>query len=119
MREIKFRAWHKGYPGKGAFKGIEPLMIYDDAIGDVLQWKKQGQPLDIMQFTGIRDKSGVNIYEGDIVSGGSKSNTGVVVYSELQAGFYCVTKTESISLHGFCGDVIGNIYETPYFLDTP
>jgi uncharacterized phage protein (TIGR01671 family) len=63
-REIKFRAWHDG----GASYRYEPQMIYDESPGDCLVWKKQGQPLTaIMQYTGLKDRNGKEIYEGDVV----------------------------------------------------
>jgi len=67
-REIKFRAWHKGYSAKGKFTAIEPRMLYDDKIGDCLGYAAQGQPVELMQFTGLKDKNGVDEwYEDDIL----------------------------------------------------
>lgn len=61
MREIKFRAWFS--------HGNNKEMLYDRNSGDCLRWKNEGQAIEsIMQFTGLVDKNGKEIYEGDIVS---------------------------------------------------
>lgn len=60
MREIKFRAWFKN--------DVVEQMLYDKNPGDCLVWKNQGQDIEsIMQYTGLKDKNGKEIYEGDIV----------------------------------------------------
>lgn len=64
-REIKFRAWDKRYN-----KMLIPPAINNPEIEDN-EWV-------LMQFTGLKDKSGKEIYEGDILSGKNK-NDGVVV----------------------------------------
>jgi len=56
MREIRFRAWHIAAQS----------MLYDTDPGDCLRWKNEGQPLRVMQFTGLH-ANGKEVYEGDIL----------------------------------------------------
>ena len=72
MREIKFKVWHKGYKTminvrKLHFLGSR-IKINDD-IDFVLNMKgKENQNIELMQYTGIKDVNGKEIYEGDILS---------------------------------------------------
>lgn len=56
MREIKFRVWN----GHNMFNNVQVGAMY---LGDLIadpQW-------NLMQYTGLHDKNGREIYEGDIV----------------------------------------------------
>jgi hypothetical protein len=94
MREIKFRAWNN----------IKNKMEYD-----VYKEYK-----NLMQYTGLKDKNGKEIYEGDIVSNGDFS---FEVYQhdsgEWRAGQYCLWEYISEDGTENCWEVIDNIYENP------
>lgn len=76
MREIKFRAWHPPITQKGiGFMQIDPF-ITDGGINEQFEWGNKNN-IVFMQFTGLLDKNGKEIYEGDIVRLG-KLNVGVL-----------------------------------------
>ena len=114
-REIKFRAWDKGfgmmfYSSKANFTHMEgekksALCGNHKPLGSLYVFVEAKAP--IMQFTGLTDKNGKEIWEGDIVE------IGVDAYPVFyENGAVCVKKdiwfSDNESKH-FA--IIGNIYE--------
>ncbi|MED1936436.1 YopX family protein [Bacillus subtilis] len=124
MREIKFRAWHEKWN-----RLIYEIYLGDNEVkfpigntNDILDINEEYSNLIFQQYTGLKDKNGRDIYEGDIVIDGRK-NSAEVVFDD---GCFCVIgylgdlRTHPLRDSLFCGErfeVIGNIYEDPQLLE--
>jgi uncharacterized phage protein (TIGR01671 family) len=72
----------------------------------------------IMQFSGLKDKDGREIYEGDLVCFNDDNDTYAVSWSEkyLTLGYFSGTEcADTLSNNDTC-QLIGNIYENPELL---
>ncbi|HRP30484.1 MAG TPA: YopX family protein [Agriterribacter sp.] len=159
MRQIKFRCWNKSrkkmyYPADQYAPAFE--LAFSEGFWGVNAWSQGGEWLDkvahsedgdsLMQFTGLTDKNGKEIYEGDLVKANwlvelgitelDCTGIGIVEWDENNPCFYLhlikpyksgiqqdMTYEETdlpIFNDGYderySFEIIGNIYETPELL---
>ncbi len=122
----KFRAWNKTYKEMGVVKRIRfddegnvaTVLIRNRAFGS----NAYPKDLVLMQSTGLLDKSGKEIFEGDILK-----NNKYITSVFYEDGAYCVkfrrtpNTTVIMNVISFIKKyktrIVGNIYETPELLE--
>lgn len=115
MRDIKFRAWDKHNRTMEWVEAVE-WEAGSTAPRVKLRGRQASAPpnhySEIMQYTGLKDKNGVEIYEGDIVRLGTLPKDDIFEVEFDQGEFQAIGKVDAHSL-GFIRswEVIGNIYE--------
>lgn len=127
MREILFRGkrisdgeWVEGYLGVEV--GGAPVIEYcgtDEDVGDYVE-EQFVNPESIGEFTGLTDKNGVKIFEGDILH--AAQGNFVVRWSESICSFVAGEKERMRPCMNSgtmnCCEVIGNIFDNPELLES-
>jgi hypothetical protein len=112
LREIEFRQWSSGffhYWGSGPDSFTGPLSNHLDILSE--------------QYTGLRDKNGKKIFEGDVVIFRNTKTPALIVWNPLFASF-CLRRSGWVfnhffgeAVYPFDVEVIGNIHENPELLE--
>jgi len=121
MREIEFRG--KGtctsaFAGKWVFGSLVTRMGYvyiENGLGAYCEIL----PETVEQYTGLRDKNGTKIFEGDIVFANlGKDFIGKVIFEKTN---FKIRVSDSMTIDLGCSfsfiKIIGNIHDKPEFLD--
>lgn len=114
MREIKFRAWVKTDKQMSY-----PANLYDIIMGSsdfsIDPPEDEEKEVIVMQYTGLKDKNGVEIYEGDLMFDGEE--VGQILFQNGQFLYKDSTVYHELFEVADGCEVSGNIYENKELLN--
>jgi len=129
MREIKFRAWLKEDKKMENVKTMDftdktiRCLKKNEFINAYLLRRVSFDDVELLQYTGLKDKNGKEIYEGDILFFRDENMKYVVVWQD--AAF--IIKSIEIRKYSekmywiddveICCEIVGNIYENKNLLE--
>lgn len=125
MREIKFRAWIKEVD---EIREVEYINFWKKMISFPNKFCKEYylnadfDEIELMQYTGLKDKNNKEIYEGDIVKLRANHGIGVIKYYDEWGAFVVeYIKPRPLAVLGMNYykediEVLGNIYKNPELL---
>ena len=130
MRDHKYRAWDK--ERKKFLTGSKWATYSVDLAGNLTakNYDFHGieQNLELVEFTGLKDKNGKEIYEGDIIKWSSAIKDApltivkswekieAVIWGNKYTGWFTESSVYGLGLYSHI-EVIGNIYESPELLN--
>lgn len=129
MREIKFRAWDLekrrwAHPGVVRSQLMQPYMLsveWRNGVTYLSHECDEGATIELQQYTGLKDKNGVEIWEGDVIRVSPNRAIGIVSWDtsgywgvKLDGIVYSFASGTDITAHS--SKVIGNVYQHPHLL---
>ena len=126
MREIKFRVYQPSAKGDLKWWSWQELMESD--LNTIFRHPER---YHLMQYTGLKDKNGVKIFEGDVLKvinpNDEEDNLCVVKWDNLCGGYpyepwggfgnFDVSTVGWAMTMEFTFEIIGNIYDNPDLLE--
>jgi uncharacterized phage protein (TIGR01671 family) len=122
----KFRAWLKNDKKMIDVDEIHFDNGQLDFIGDAITFMREADEIELMQSTGLFDKNGQEIFEGDVVTNGWKRQVVIFGTQEVEEDFGSIRIYRGFNLYLGGGypnaimsefEVVGNIYENPDLLE--
>ena len=140
MRMIDFRAWDKkkseildvmdiDFSGnKVGVCNVPKRLFKDGRLHTIHSIERDWSEVELMQYTGLKDKNGVEIYEGDILKDEQTERLWKISFRNHAHGLYFESYyptfdnafTRDFNSNKWAGnywEVIGNIYENPELLE--
>src|SRR3990167_4674091 len=121
MRPIKFRVWNENKMiDVKVLEYVPAHQSFNGNPGYNVNYHLGVPAKNVMQFTGLLDKHGKEIYEGDILD--HYATSGAVIFEE---GMFCLNMQAKVNFghrQPLCfidvsqSEIIGNLYETPELL---
>lgn len=113
---LKFRAWHHRHACMETVWGYCPttVSLINENNGAIIGWSSD--EFILMQCTGLKDKNGKLIYEGDVI----KTETGeqiVVDWDPTKAGFIPWTWAYDDYCDPSTIEIVKNVYENPELIE--
>ena len=129
MREIKYKSWDTK---DKVIRDVVGMSLYHESLSVDIEFGKYLQDdikrFELMQYAGLKDKNGVEIYEGDILSTDLSRPYLIVEFRNGAFMYQChhdgqnyydfmEPANERLKFNTKYHEVIGNIYENPELLE--